>query len=102
MACGLSAIDAVLIPAFESPTLNISSAIVYAQLDQSLPLRMRLSEVEGVQVHAVTEDGKLVVTIESANDRSAVDTYESIERMEGVLSIAMIFQQTESHPEQEL
>jgi nitrate reductase NapD len=91
-----------LLDLIESRILNISSAIVYAKSDQSLALRRRLSEVVGVEVHAATEDGKLVVTIESENDRSAVDTYEAIERMEGVLSVAMIFQQTEFHPEQEL
>lgn len=58
--------------------------------------------MKGVEVHASTDDGKLIVTIESDNDRAAVDTYEAIERMHCVLSVAMIFQQTESNPDQEL
>ena len=86
----------------ESLLLNISSAIVYAKLGQSRSVHERLSELDGVEVHATTEDGKMIVTIESENDRSAVDCYEAMQRLEGVLSIAMIFQQTESHPEQEL
>ena len=45
---------------------------------------------------------KLIVTIESDSDRTAVDTYEAIERIDSVLSVAMIFQQTESNPDQEL
>ena len=81
--------------------MNISSAIVYARPGQSLALCAKLSELPGVEVHAQTDDGKLVVTIESASDRSAVDVYEAMERMQGVLSIAMIFQQTETDPEQE-
>ncbi|MES2877451.1 MAG: chaperone NapD [Pseudomonadota bacterium] len=82
--------------------MNISSAIVYAKPDQDQALRMLLSQVPGVEVHVSTDDGKMIITIESENDRSAVDTYEAIERMDGVLSVAMIFQQTESHPDQEL
>lgn len=82
--------------------MNISSAIVYAKSEQDTAVRAHLSQIQGVEVHAGTDDGKLIVTIESDNDRSAIDTYESIERMDGVLSIAMIFQQTESNPDQEL
>lgn len=82
--------------------MNISSAIVYAKAGQEQLLRTQLSQVAGVEVHAGTDDGKLIVTIESDNDRTAVDTYEAIERMNSVLSVAMIFQQTESNPDQEL
>ncbi|MEO8118767.1 MAG: chaperone NapD [Rhodoferax sp.] len=82
--------------------MNISSAIVYAKPGQEQALRAHLAQVQGVEIHASTCDGKLIVTLESENDRSAVDAYEAVERMEGVLSIAMIFQQTESNPDQEL
>ena len=86
----------------EAGVLNISSAVVYAKQGQVHIVRAGLLQVPGVEVHAETDDGKMVVSIESDNDRSAVDTYGAIERIEGVLSVAMIFQQTESHPDQEL
>ncbi|OGB34115.1 MAG: hypothetical protein A3F78_16705 [Burkholderiales bacterium RIFCSPLOWO2_12_FULL_61_40] len=82
--------------------MNISSAIVYAKSTQEQILRAHLSQMEGVEIHASTDDGKLIVTIESDSDRTAVDTYEAIERIDSVLSVAMIFQQTESNPDQEL
>ena len=82
--------------------MNISSAIVYAKSEHDQALRTLLSQVPGVEVHASTEDGKMIITIETESDRSAVAIYEDIERMEGVLSVAMIFQQTESHPDQDL
>ncbi len=86
----------------ESRVLNISSAIIYAAADQHQSLRNRLSILRGVEIHAATDDGKMVITIESDNDHEAVNTYEAIERLPGVLSMAMIFQQSESNPEQEL
>ncbi|GEM_PF-1091762 len=86
----------------EGCVLNISSAIVYAKSEHEPALRTQLLQVTGVEVHASTDDGKMIITIESESDRTAVNTYEAIERMEGVLSVAMIFQQTESHPDQEL
>ena len=53
-------------------------------------------------MHAASEDGKIIVTIEAENDRAAIDVYEALGRIDDVLNIAMIFQQTESHPDQEL
>lgn len=82
--------------------MNISSAIVYAKSEHDQALRTLLSQIPGVEVHASTDDGKMIITIETESDRTAVTIYEDIERMEGVLSVAMIFQQTESHPDQEL
>jgi periplasmic nitrate reductase NapD len=82
--------------------MNISSAIVYAKPDLDQALHAQLCAMPGVEVHAATDDGKLVISIESDNDGTAVDTYKAIELLSGVLSVAMIFQQTESNPEQEL
>ena len=82
--------------------MNISSAIVYAKSDREPDLRKQLLQVQGVEVHASTEDGKIIVTIEAENDRAAIDVYEALGRIDDVLNIAMIFQQTESHPDQEL
>jgi len=65
-------------------------------------VRQQLPLIPGVEVHAASTDGKIITTIEAENDRGAMDTYEAIARMDDVLNIAMIFQQTESHPDQEL
>ena len=82
--------------------MNISSAIVYARPGTDAVLRERLTQVQGVEVHAASEDVKIIVTIEAENDRAAIDVYEALGRIDDVLNIAMIFQQTESHPDQEL
>lgn len=82
--------------------MNISSAIVYARPGTDQVLREQLPQLPGVEVHAASEDGKIIVTIEADNDRAAIDVYEAIGRMDDVLNVAMIFQQTESHPDQEL
>lgn len=82
--------------------MNISSAIVYAKPGSSPSLRAHLSSLEGVEVHAASEDGKIIITLESESDRGAVDQYEAIGREEGVLNVAMVYQQTESHPDQEI
>jgi nitrate reductase NapD len=82
--------------------MNISSAIVYAKPLQEDSLRTQLMQLPGVEIHADTEDGRLIVTLECDNDVQAIELYKTIEHLSGVLSVAMIFQQTESNPEQEL
>lgn len=81
--------------------MNISSAIVYAAAQRHPDLRARLSLIGGVEVHAATDDGRMIITIESDSDRDAADIFQAIERLPGVLSMALIFQQTEPHPDQE-
>ncbi len=82
--------------------MNISSAIVYAKHQQQAALCAQLVHMPGVEIHANTEDGRLIVTLECDNDGQAVDLYKTIEQLPGVLSVAMIFQQTEFNPDQEL
>ena len=83
-------------------TMNISSAIVYAKPLHEARLLRQLKELPGVEIHANTDDGRIIVTLECDNDVQAVDLYKTIEHLPGALSVAMIFQQTEPNPEQEL
>lgn len=82
--------------------MNISSLIVHARPGSADALRTRLEALDGVEVHAVSGNGKLIVTIESNDDRGTADTYESIGRTDGVLSVSMVFQQTENDPDKEV
>ena len=82
--------------------MNISSAILYPRPDTEAALREQLLGFAGVEVHAASEDGKLIVTIEAESDKAAIDTYEALTRLDGVLNVAMIYQHSESHPDQEL
>ena len=65
-------------------------------------MRAHLSSLAGVEVHAASEDGKIIITMECDSDRGAMDQYEAIGRAEDVLNVAMVYQQTESHPDQEI
>lgn len=82
--------------------MNISSVIVYAEAAQVATVQGLLAALPGVECHAQTADGKLVVTIEADDSTAAATTYEAIERTAGVLSVALVLQQTESNPDQEL
>ncbi|MDP1653965.1 MAG: chaperone NapD [Rhodocyclaceae bacterium] len=79
--------------------MNISSVIVIPHPDQIEPVQRLLREVAGVEVHAVSPEGKIVVTLEAGDDRATTDIYNSISHLDGVLSASMVFHQNESDPE---
>lgn len=82
--------------------VNISSAVVHARPGNAEAVRSALTAIEGVEVHAASAEGKLIVTIETDGDRATADTYESISRMDDVMSVAMVYHQLESDPEMEI
>ncbi len=82
--------------------MNISSAIVHALPGDIAVVQAAIAALSGVEVHAVSPEGKMIVTIETEDDASNVARFEEIGRLQGVLSTAMVFHQTESEPEVEL
>ena len=82
--------------------MNISSVIVIPHPDHIEAVRLRLQEVDGVELHAVSPEGKMIVTVEADNDRITADTYEHVSHLDGVLSASMVYHQNESDPDKEI
>ena len=82
--------------------MNISSVIVHPRPGSADAVRARLASLAGIEVHAVAEDGRLIVTIETESDGSMADTFEAINRTDDVMSASMVFHQTESDPDKEV
>lgn len=74
---------------------NICGVLVHARLDQMSQVKEQLEDIEGVEVHSATEDGKLVVTVESESRRFVADTITGFTNVNGVLSASMIYQHSE-------
>ncbi|MEW6163779.1 MAG: chaperone NapD [Pseudomonadota bacterium] len=82
--------------------MNISSVIVIPHPDHVEAVRERLCEIEGVELHASSPEGKMIVTVEAPDDRATTGTYEFISQLDGVLSASMVYHQKESDPETEI
>lgn len=82
--------------------MNISSIIVHPGPGQAEAVRVRLEQLGGVEVHAVAEDGRMIVTVETDGDGAMVDAFDAINKTEGVLSASMVYHQTESDPDVEI
>lgn len=82
--------------------MNISSIIVIPHPDRIAAVESALQEIDGVELHAVSPEGKMIVTIEAAGDRETTATYEFISQLDGVLSASMVYHQNEPDPETEI
>lgn len=82
--------------------MNISSVIVIPHPDHIEAVRLRLQKIDGVEMHAVSPEGKMIVTVEADDDRITADTYEYISHLDGVLSASMVYHQYEPNPETEI
>ena len=71
---------------------NLCSALVHAKQGQVEAEKKELELQPGVEVHAVTEDGRLIVTVEDEKRKVVGDKIMGFYNIEGVLSASMIYQ----------
>lgn len=79
--------------------MNISGVLVRARPENCEKLKQQLGMIEGVEVHATTDDGKLVVTVEASADRTAADKVYQLQDMPGVIAASMIYHHFEDDAE---
>jgi len=82
--------------------MNISSAIVIPGPGRAAGVQALLAALDGVEVAAVSPEGKIIVTIETEGDRDTISRYEQISLLDGVMSTAMVYHQQENEPEAEI
>ncbi|HMV06055.1 MAG TPA: chaperone NapD [Accumulibacter sp.] len=81
--------------------MNISSVLVNAQPQAVHDVQRRLLALHGIEIHVVSEDGRLIVTIEAESAQAAADTFSQINQQPGVLSASLVYHQFESDPDKE-
>jgi nitrate reductase NapD len=79
--------------------MNISSILVIPQPQMIDSLPALLAEIDGVRIAATAADGRIIATIEAANDGATIETYELISRLDGLLSVAMVYHHKEDEPD---
>jgi periplasmic nitrate reductase NapD len=74
---------------------HIASAVVYARIDRMPDVIKALEAMAGVQVHATSADGKLVVTLEGDRSSRVSDLFGAVQAVPGVMSTALVYQHHE-------
>jgi nitrate reductase NapD len=75
--------------------VNITGIVVLSRPARSEDIRRALGEIPGVEVHTVTPEGRMVVTVERDDDLEARAAMDAIARTDGVLSLALAFHHDE-------
>ncbi|MEN9480399.1 MAG: hypothetical protein RLZZ298_1794 [Pseudomonadota bacterium] len=84
-----------------SSGLNITSIILGVAPNDAADVSALLKAIDGVEVHAIAEDGRMIVTIESGDEDNTSNTFEMIRQLPGVISAALVYHQYESDPDEE-
>lgn len=71
--------------------MQISGLVVRARPQRLGKLRGRLARIPGVDIHAATRDGHLVLTLESPEAGAAADRLLQVSGVEGVLSVSLVY-----------
>lgn len=75
--------------------INISGLLVHARPGRAEALRTRLLDIPGLEIHAVTPEGRLIVTLENASDGDMADAFARVQAMPDVLSASLIYHHSE-------
>ncbi len=79
---------------------DITGLVVRSQPAKAQQVADQLELLKGVEVHAIGDQGNLVVTIEELNgEKLAVDTLTQINNVPGVISSSLIYHHNEDEPQ---
>ncbi len=71
--------------------MNICGCIVHVLPEKAAGIRPGLEEIEGVEVHAGTEDGRFVVVVEDTDTRRASEIIMDLHQIPGVISVTLTY-----------
>jgi nitrate reductase NapD len=76
-------------------SINISGILVRT-LPKNLPdVQAQLDALSGVEIHAATSEGRLVVTVEKEDSSTMADAFVQIQNLNHVISASLVYQHNE-------
>ncbi|HSD36248.1 MAG TPA: chaperone NapD [Rhodocyclaceae bacterium] len=75
---------------------HITSLVVHALPSALDAVSEGIRAIEGSQIHVVSPTGKMVVTLETLGNARMVECISAVQRLEGVLSAALVYQHADS------
>ena len=73
--------------------VHISSLLVSAKPSQLQQVEQDLADIEIAEIAHVAENGKIIVTLETADESAIVQALTDIQLIDGVVSAALVFHQ---------
>ena len=72
--------------------MTICSLVVYARPEKAPVVEATISSLDGVDVHAATEEGKLVVSLDHPDRTYCAETIIDLNNIDGVLSTTLVYE----------
>ncbi|WP_425073318.1 chaperone NapD [Sagittula sp. S175] len=71
--------------------MNICGCLVHVAQPALTDARATMTATPGVEIHAATEDGRLVVTVEDTETARASETIMGLHQIPGVISLSLTY-----------
>ncbi len=71
--------------------MNICGCLVHVTPDTVQSAKEAMACVDGVEIHAAAEDGRIVVVVEDTADKRASDTIMDLHQIPGVISLSLTY-----------
>jgi len=75
--------------------MNICGILVHTQPNNFDAVRERLLSVQGGEEHGMSEEGRVVITLEEDNEDQMAESLHEVQRLEGVIAASMIYHHKE-------
>ncbi|MBI2314011.1 MAG: chaperone NapD [Betaproteobacteria bacterium] len=71
--------------------MNITGILVHARPGEAEAARDQLQKLPGVEVHAVTPEGRLIVTVERPDERGMALAFDRFSRIPEIVSTVLVY-----------
>ena len=85
-----------------SDTISICGVMAQVLPENIDEVKARMLQIAGLEIHAIGDDGKVVITVESNSYKDTGERISALQKIKGVISASMIYQHTETLEEQAL
>jgi periplasmic nitrate reductase NapD len=80
--------------------MHIAGVVVRTRPISIVAVQQRIQSLAGAEVHVVSPEGRLVVTVEGCDRSEVADMIYQLDRLEGVLSASMAYEHSDYDPKQ--
>jgi len=79
--------------------IEVCGVLVHARPERLGDVQNVLNTMPGVEVHTVTDEGRIVVTIENTDENSRLsEDLAEVNRIDGVLAASLVYEHSEQDP----
>lgn len=79
--------------------MSVSSLILNTRPQQVTQVSEAAAAFPGVEVHAVTADGRIIVTVEDVSGCAVADTLVRLHNLEGVVAASLVYHYSDDDSE---